>query len=213
MELPLSTITILHEVLKKHDVKQIAKALHLAVGTINRWIKLNNIPKAYEFDLLKLLSVKIDYSKYSSKEKDQFFTPFETAKHCLETFCHVIKNYNDTETNCTYIEPSAGDGSFLKVLPPERTVAFDIEPQNNNIIAQDYLDWTPTENLKYVVFGNPPFGLRGHMALRFINHSNKFADYVCFILPQLFESDGKGVPRKRVEGFNLIHSEKLQTKF
>ena len=44
----------------------------------------------------------------------------------------------------------------------------------------------------------------------FINHSSKFADYVCFILPQLFESDGKGVPRKRVKGLNLIHSEKLE---
>ena len=48
--------------------------------------------------------------------------------------------------------------------------------------------------------------------LKFINHS-QFADYVCFILPQLFESDGKGVPRKRVKGFNLIHSEKLNSSF
>ena len=66
---------------------------------------------------------------------------------------------------------------------------------------------------KYIVFGNPPFGLRGQLALKFINHSASFADYVCFILPQLFESDGKGVPRKRVEGFNLVHSEKLDTSF
>ena len=41
---------------------------------------------------------------------------------------------------------------------------------------------------------------------KFINHSFEFANYVCFILPQLFESDGKGVPRKRVKGYNLIHS-------
>jgi len=60
--------------------------------------------------------------------------------------------------------------------------------------------------------GNPPFGLRGHLALRFINHS-EFADYVCFILPQLFESDGKGVPRKRVKGFNLIYSKKIVSNF
>jgi hypothetical protein len=32
-------------------------------------------------------------------------------------------------------------------------------------------------------------------------------------LPQLFESDGKGVPRKRVKGFNLIYSEKIETNF
>ena len=63
------------------------------------------------------------------------------------------------------------------------------------------------------MIGNPPFGLRGHLALRFINHSNKFADFVAFILPQLFESDGKGVPRKRVKNYNLIHTEKLETDF
>jgi len=63
------------------------------------------------------------------------------------------------------------------------------------------------------VVGNPPFGLRGHLALNFINHSYKFADYVCFILPQLFESDGKGSPRKRVVGYNLIHSEPLSAMF
>ena len=50
------------------------------------------------------------------------------------------------------------------------------------------------------------------MALRFINHS-EFADYVCFILPQLFESDGKGVPRKRVQGFNLIYSKRVDSTF
>lgn len=83
----------------------------------------------------------------------------------------------------------------------------------NEIVKQDYLEWTPNENKKYVVIGNPPFGLRGQLALKFMNHSSTFADYVCFILPQLFESDGKGVPRKRVEGLHLIHSEKLDTHF
>lgn len=76
------------------------------------------------------------------------------------------------------------------------------------------MTWKPsnTQN-KYVVFGNPPFGLRGHLALNFINHSYSFADYVCFILPQLFESDGKGSPRKRVKGYNLIYSEGLSAMF
>ena len=64
-------------------------------------------------------------------------------------------------------------------------------------------------NKKYIVIGNPPFGLRGNLALRFINHSNKFADIVAFILPPLFDSNGKGVPMKRVNGYFLVHSEKL----
>jgi hypothetical protein len=112
-----------------------------------------------------------------------------------------LKKYKDY----TFIEPSAGNGSFLKILPINRRIGFDIEPKFIEIIEQDYLEWSPCENKKYIVIG----GLRGQLALKFINHSSKFADYVCFILPQ----DGKGVPRKRVIGLNLIHSEKLDTEF
>ena len=67
----------------------------------------------------------------------------------------------------------------------------------------DFLDWDPTQEntgCRWVAIGNPPFGLRGQLALKFINHAAKYCDYVAFILPQLFESDGKGVPRKRVKG-------------
>ena len=207
-------IQVLQSVLKKYSLKDLASLLNLAPGTITRWIELNDIPKHYEFDLLKLIGIKIDYSKYDSKLKDQFFTPVETAESCFKTFCHVIKEYGDNPDDYIYIEPSAGDGGFLSVLPSDRTIALDIEPRNSNIIEQDYLDWVPpTITSKYTVFGNPPFGLRGHLALRFINHSHKFADYVAFILPQLFESDGKGVPRKRVKGYNLIYSEKLVSNF
>ena len=68
----------------------------------------------------------------------------------------------------------------------------------------------PPAASRYIVIGNPPFGLRGHLALQFINHSAEFADMVAFILPQLFESDGKGVPSKRVDKrLRLAHSEKL----
>ena len=208
-------IKVLQNVLQKYPLKELAVLLNLAPGTITRWIELNDIPKHYEFDLLKLLGIKIDYSKYDTKLKDQFFTPVETAKECFHTFCHVIKEYGDNPDEYIYIEPSAGDGGFLSILPSDRTIALDIEPRNSNIIEQDYLDWEPhtTKKSKYTVFGNPPFGLRGHLALRFINHSHKFADYVAFILPQLFESDGKGVPRKRVKGYNLIYSEKLVSNF
>jgi len=205
-------VNTLKEALKVHSTKKLAEILNVAPGTIKRWIDLNDVPKAYEFELLKVLNIQIDYSKYTSKEKDQFFTPIDTAKYCYSVFCNKLKELNEDEKTYNYIEPSAGDGSFLKVLPKERTISFDIEPRCKDTKCQDYLTWEHAEG-KFVVFGNPPFGLRGNLALRFINHSYKFADYVCFILPQLFESDGKGVPRKRVIGYNLIHSETLKTKF
>lgn len=206
-------VEILNVILKYKTIKDVAKNINVAVGTVKRWIELNNIPKSYTFELLKLANIDIDYSKFNYKEKDQFFTPTNTSKYCFSKFIEIIKEYGDSERNYTFIEPSAGNGSFLDILPEDRRIGFDIEPKKNEIKQQDYLEWMPYENKKYVVIGNPPFGLRGQMALKFINHSSKFSDYVCFILPQLFESDGKGVPRKRVQGLNLIHSEKLDTIF
>jgi hypothetical protein len=206
---------ILNKILERKTYSDISREINVAIGTVKRWNDLKNVPKSYTFELLKLANIDIDYSKFTYKEKDQFFTPNTTAKYCYSKFIEVLKKYKDYDNyeNYTFIEPSAGNGCFLKILPINKRIGLDIEPKNNEIIKQNYLDWNPSENIKYIVIGNPPFGLRGQLALKFINHSSKFADYVCFILPQLFESDGKGVPRKRVIGLNLIHSERLDTEF
>jgi len=205
-----TTLSLLEECLKKVSIKEVADKLNICVGTIRRWIELKDVPIQYTFDLYKILSKEIDYSKYTSSLKDQFFTPKDLAKKCWETFNHEVKINNQ---EYTFIEPSAGDGSFLHILPMG-SIGLDIEPRSTGIQKQDYLTWKPTNtSKKYFVFGNPPFGLRGHLALNFINHSYCFADYVCFILPQLFVSDGKGSPRKRVKGFNLIYSEGLSAMF
>ena len=205
-----TNLSLLEECLKKVSIKEFADKLNLCVGTIRRWIELKDVPIQYTFDLYKILSKEIDYSKYTSSLKDQFFTPKDLAKKCWETFNREVK-INTQEY--TFIEPSAGDGSFLHILP-KGSIGLDIESRSTGIKKQDYLTWKPTNtSTKYIVFGNPPFGLRGHLALNFINHSYSFADYVCFILPQLFESDGKGSPRKRVNGYNLIYSEGLSAMF
>jgi len=206
-------IEILNKILESKTYSYISTNINVATGTVKRWNELKKVPKSYTFDLLKLANIKIDYSNFSYKDKDQFFTPIIASKKCYSKFLEVIKEYGDFEKNYTFIEPSAGSGSFLKLLPEDRRIGFDIDPQFSEVIKQDYLEWEPIINTKYVVIGNPPFGLRGQLALKFINHSSKFSDYVCFILPQMFESDGKGVPRKRVNGLNLIHSEKLNTHF
>ena len=208
----IDLIYVFKKLLEKYSLKNLSKLLNLAPGTLSRWIELNDIPKLYEFDILKMAGIKIDYSKYSSKLKDQFYTPVKTAQFCFNLFSEKIKEFNEDINQFIYIEPSAGDGNFLKVLPGN-PIAMDIEPKHPNVFEMDYLDWKPDTPGKYVVFGNPPFGLRGHTALKFINHSSEFAEYVCFILPQLFESDGKGVPRKRVKDFNLILSTKIETTF
>ena len=201
---------LLRSCLETCNEKEIASQLNVSPGTVKRWILLGDVPVQYTFDLSKMLKRDIDYTLYSSTLKDQFFTPSDIALGCWQTFINETDIHLD---DYTFIEPSAGDGSFLKVLP-KGSIGLDVEPRGDTILKQDFLSWhPPCPSKKYIVFGNPPFGLRGHMALKFINHASSFADYVCFILPQLFESDGKGSPRKRVLGYNLVYSEKLSGDF
>ena len=203
-------ITLVEECIKNGSIKDVANKLNICVGTIRRWLELRDVPIQYTFDIYKILSKNIVYSEYGASLKDQFFTPKDLAKRCWETFNSKVEIDAD---KYTFIEPSAGDGSFLQLLPAG-SIGLDIEPRATGIQQQDYLTWKPSDATnKYIVFGNPPFGLRGHLALNFINHSHSFADYVCFILPQLFASDGKGSPRKRVKGYNLIYSEGLSAMF
>lgn len=195
-----------------NDINLLSQELNVSKSAIKRWVTNNNVPKQYYIQLLKFIDPVIDYSKFSYKEKDQFFTSPETVAECYELFKQIIKDKNIDITEYIFIEPSAGNGDFLKVLPAN-TIAMDIQQFNENVLVKDFFTFEPCIDKKYIVFGNPPFGLRGHLALKFINKSYEFADYVCFILPQLFESDGKGCCKKRVKYPTLLLSEKINTDF
>lgn len=197
-------------ILNKIDLKDLANELNISKSTISRWIQNKKIPNNYSLIIHQLLNKKIDYSKYSYRDKDQFFTNPNLAKYCYNQTIIILSNYINNIDEYVFIEPSAGDGVFFSLLPINRRIGLDIEPRSKEIIEHNYLTWMPPHN-KNIIIGNPPFGLRGQLALKFINHSYEFSDFVCFILPQLFISDGKGSPRKRVKGFNLVHSEFLNT--
>lgn len=198
------------EISKTHTTTEIAKKLNVNNGTINRWKQLDKVPENYIFDLLKMNNQKIDYSLFSYAEKDQFYTPITIAKQCIDTAINFIDDLVDT-TDYTFIEPSAGQGSFYDLLP-EPKIGFDIESANPNIILQDFLEWQPPIENKYILIGNPPFGLRGQKALQFMLHGFKFCDFVAFILPPLFNSDGRGTPKKRV-GQHLLYSQEIGNKY
>lgn len=193
-------------------IKLISEHINVNVGTTKRWIELKNVPAYYSIDLRNLLGVEIDYSILTAKDKDQFFTNEETARLCYKIFNEKLTELGVNLDEYTYVEPSAGNGSFYNLFPENRRIGIDIESNIESVIKQDYLKWKPETEGKYLVVGNPPFGLRSNLALRFINNSN-YAEFVGFILPQIFESDGKGSTKSRVEGLNLIHSEKINPHF
>jgi len=210
----MTNYEMLQEALLKYDKSYISEYLFVDKNTISRWNKLKDVPKQYHYDLCNLLNIEIDYSKMTFEEKDQFFTSDESVKFCLKRLKEKLKEFDIDSKNYIYIEPSAGSGSFYKYLPYDRRIGLDIEPRHEEIIKKNYLEWSPDDSSKkYIVVGNPPFGLRGNLALRFINHSSKFSDFVAFILPPLFDSSGKGTCKGRVKNMNLIHSEKIDNNF
>lgn len=207
------TYEIFLELLNKMNFQEIALKLELHVSTLKRWILLKEIPVNYYNDINSLLGNKYKIHNNGYRAKDQFFTLPDVARYCYEKTKKIIFDTGIDINNYQYIEPSAGCCSFYELLPENKRIGIDIEPKGelvSQLIKMDYLQFYPKEkNGKYIVIGNPPFGLRGNLALRFINHSFEFADFVAFILPPLFDSTGKGVPMKRVKGYKLIHTEKL----
>ena len=141
---------------------------------------------------------------------DTFYTRPEVAKECSENLYAVMQEDYAVIDDYHFIDPGAGAGAFYDLMPRGRRIGIDILPTRPDFIRQDYLTWNPPSNYqRYAVLGNPPFGYRAWLALAFVNHSARFADYMGLILPMAFQSDGKGSPKHRVRGAELMQSRTL----
>lgn len=204
---PMNSMQLFSQAVSRYSPRHVAVNLGLNLNTIKRWMDRKDVPANYTADLARLLGK--EYVGNGEREKDQFYTKPEVAKSCYARFKEVAKGLGVDLRRYAFIEPSAGCGGFYDLLPSARRIGIDIDPRYKGLVRADYLTWAPADGGRYVVIGNPPFGLRGHLALQFINHSYQFADMIAFILPPLFNSDGKGVPAKRVKGYTLAHTENL----
>lgn len=210
----MNAVQMFQQAIRVMPPRQVAGHLGLNEHTVLRWLEQKRVPEHYCGDLMRLLGIEYRGGN-TARDNDQFYTKPKVAKHCVKQFRAVAKRLGVNLNNYTFIEPAAGCGGFYNIMPKGRRIGIDIDPKateisGDNLIKRDYLTWEPRKNGKrYVVVGNPPFGLRGHLALQFINHSLAFADLVGFILPPLFNSDGKGVAGKRVKGYTLAHTENL----
>lgn len=143
---------------------------------------------------------------------DQYNTLPEVAKYCWDSLQEFLKKEDVNIKNYHVLEPSAGIGAFYDLLPKENRIGIDVENYRNDYIQHDFLTWEPKwKNEPCIAIGNPPFGYRGWLALAFINRAAEYCDYVGFILPMSFQSEGKGSPKNRVQGMILMHSEKIPT--
>lgn len=121
-----------------------------------------------------------------AKQLDQFYTRQVIAKECYGIMQEVISELGIDSP--FFIEPSAGTGSFYRLMPEERRVGLDLDPQYNGVIKQDYLKWDDMLSVPKpaVVLGNPPFGKLGQTGIKFINLSAYYADVIGFIMSNTF---------------------------
>jgi hypothetical protein len=148
-----------------------------------------------------------DTGKFRKNTNDQFYTKQTVAKNCIQ---HVLEQCPNAQTYL-WIEPSAGNGAFLKQVPASfEAVGLDIEPKDSGILKHNFLDWKPATSKDCLVFGNPPFGRQSSMAKQFIKHCAEFAKLIAFILPLSFEkpSMNKVFPAN----FHCIFSQRLPEK-
>lgn len=132
-------------------------------------------------------------------KNDKYYTPPELAKYVVKKTCEIIGEENISE----FIEPSGGNGVFLDFLP-NGTYSCDIEPEDDRIEEQNYLELDLEYKKGRCVIGNPPFGTRNTLSVKFYKKSIQVADYISLILPisQLNNN-------QQMYEFDMIYSEDL----
>jgi|TARA_B100000424_G_scaffold91232_2_gene68634 hypothetical protein len=120
---------------------------------------------------------------------DKYYTCKETVSTCID----LIKDHIQIHPEDICIEPSAGNGAFINDIRSlsNHSLFYDLNPEHNDIIQQDYLQLTsfPISKNKIHVIGNPPFGRQSSLAIQFIKTSSAFCDSISFILPKSFKKN------------------------
>ena len=129
---------------------------------------------------------------------DKYYTDKELANDLIKKTYEIVGKDNITEV----IEPSAGNGAFSSQI--EGCIAYDIEPEGENIKKQDFLKLNLPYKKGRLFIGNPPFGDRNRLSVRFFKHCITMGDYIAFILPisQLNNN-------QQMYEFDLVYSEDL----
>ena len=131
----------------------------------------------------------------TAKLLDKFYTKRDTSKQCYDNLIEILLDHDINLKNVIFIEPSAGDGSFLEVINESRK-GFDIKPPTinpykiiqNDFLKTDIIQFLSKNDLKKqtIIIGNPPFGKKSKLAINFLNKSLEYSKIVGFIVPIQF---------------------------
>lgn len=132
---------------------------------------------------------------------DQYYTEGDVAAH----FYKIFQEHFDP-TMFKIVEPSAGAGSFSRLLPIG-SLGFDLRPKHPGIHRADYLTVKIYGREKIAIIGNPPFGKNASTAVRFFNHAARQAHVIALILPRSFK---KASIENRIDtAFHLLREEEV----
>lgn len=139
---------------------------------------------------------------------EQFYTRHKIVKFCTkEIIKHVEISKNDI-----IIEPSAGNGAFVKSIKKmaNHYRFYDILPKHKEVRKKNYLKLNENRFKKYDkihIIGNPPFGRQSSLAFKFIKKSCEFCHTFSFILPKSFKKES--MRNKIPLEFHLIYENDL----
>ncbi len=138
---------------------------------------------------------------------DKYYTKKTVVDECIK----IIKKTKIISNNDLIIEPSAGDGSFINGIKSlsNNYKFFDIEPDNDEIIKMDFLNYDNNNiNNNIHIIGNPPFGRQASSAIKFIKKCCEFASSISFILPKSFKKDS--MQKYFSSNYHLIYQKDLE---
>lgn len=137
---------------------------------------------------------------------DKFYTNTNISKKCIDTIAPLFP-WSQWDL---VIEPSTGNGSFLLQIPTTKKLGLDIQPEHKAIVEYDFLTYDPKIDGKILVIGNPPFGRVSSLAIKFFNHSAKWANVIAFIVPRTFRRTS--IQNRLHLNFHIILDEDIPTK-
>ena len=126
-------------------------------------------------------------------QNDQHMTPEPAVKECVDFFtrCFSLNTFD------LIVEPSCGEGSFVREIRKRTNVpidAVDIEPKieptsvdDTRVIKSDFIKYSPeNERQNILVIGNPPFGKNSNTAFDFVNRAAVYAKLIAFVVPGIW---------------------------
>ena len=195
---------IINKKLELHNNKQIKIELNIDNNIIEQ--SLHNIEQLNKKEMIEVKNDPIIQEKGLKRNTiDKYYTKINIVEQCIE----AMKKYINISKDDLIIEPSAGNGSFIENIKKitENYKFYDLEPENKEIIKQDFLDFDFVElKQKYKnihIVGNPPFGRQASLAIKFIKKCCLFSNSISFILPKSFKKES--MKKHFSKNFHLIY--------